>query len=520
MTTEVICIVDTDATQAPDYTSLAAAIAGEAGGSPKCVTDADLVSNDEQLTIKCRATAGAVDSAQVDITGFTTDANCYVKVIVDTGHQHDGQWDNSKYRIVPTEVDPYYAVRLSDAYTEVHGIQARCDVSYDSAVCCFDFVYGIANTKFVDCLAMNERDDSTDHQIGFCIRHSSDQKVINCIAYGFKTSAGGGSTHLTSGIMGYGLGSGSAAYAYNCVTYDCKDGIAAYSGSNNKFHVRNCISVDCVESDYEDNGYGWGAASDKNIDSDGSAPGSTTLTRTSASLFRDAANYDFYPKYSGAAPEFGDDLSGVGSESHDIIGIARPQISNWDAGVFEYTVTSLPPTTLPPTTLAPTTLPPTTLPPTTLPPTTLPPTTLAPTTLKPTTVAPTTLPPTTSKPTTVAPTTLPPTTVAPTTPAPTTVKPTTVKPTTLAPTTLAPTEPPTTLEPTTLVPTTLEPTEPPTTLEPTTLGPTTPAPTTPRPTTLAPVTTLTTLAPTTAAPFEARRRGIRNFGFSMRDDWR
>ena len=48
--TEITCIVDTD----PDaedahYHSLAAAIAGEAGASPKCVTSADLVANDEQL---------------------------------------------------------------------------------------------------------------------------------------------------------------------------------------------------------------------------------------------------------------------------------------------------------------------------------------------------------------------------------------------------------------------------------------------------------------------------------------
>lgn len=98
--------------------------------------------------------------------------------------------------------------------------------------------------------------------------------------------------------------------------------------------------------------------------------------------------------------------------------------------------------------------------------------------------------------TTTPPTTLAPTTLAPTTLAPTTLAPTTPSPTTLPPTTLAPTTPPsTTLPPTTLVPTTLAPTIPPTTVTPT--------------------TTLTT-----APPPLVQRRGIRNFGFSMRDNWR
>ena len=166
-------------------------------------------------------------------------------------------------------------------------------------------------------------------------------------------------------------------------------------------------------------------------------------------------------------------------------------------------VVGAPPTTLAPTTAAPTTLPPTTVAPTTAAPTTLPPTTLPPTTLPPTTLAPTTLAPTTLAPTTTAPTTLAPTTLAPTTPAPTTLAPTTLSPTTLAPTTL----PPTTLAPTTI--------------EPTTLPPTTIAPTTVTLTTLAPTTIITTtLAPTTPSPFAARRRGIKDFGFSFRDRWR
>lgn len=187
---------------------------------------------------------------------------------------------------------------------------------------------------------------------------------------------------------------------------------------------------------------------------------------------------------------------------------------------------SVPPTTIAPTTIAPTTPSPTTIAPTTVSPTTLAPTTIAPTTLAPTTVAPTTLVPTTIAPTTPGPTTLPPTTIIPTTEAPTTLPPTTVVPTTPSPTTLAPTTiapttiAPTTVVPTTLPPTTLPPTEPPTTVVPTTVIPTTVIPTTVAPT--EPPTTVvpTTIIPTSAPPLEHMRRGISNFGFSMRDQWR
>lgn len=89
--TEVICIVDTD----PDakdahYHSLADAIAGETGASPKCVTSANLVTNDEQLTIECRASSGAADTTGVTISGFTTDADNFVKVYVPASAQASG----------------------------------------------------------------------------------------------------------------------------------------------------------------------------------------------------------------------------------------------------------------------------------------------------------------------------------------------------------------------------------------------------------------------------------------------
>ena len=122
MATEVTCIVDTDGTQNPDYTSLAAAIAGESGASPKCVKGADLVTNDEQLTIECRASSGAADTAAVSVDGFTRDEDRYVEIYIPPAHRHNGKWSTGKYRIESTVQDILY---IKDSYTRVRGIQVK-----------------------------------------------------------------------------------------------------------------------------------------------------------------------------------------------------------------------------------------------------------------------------------------------------------------------------------------------------------------------------------------------------------
>lgn len=328
MANEIICIVDTDPTQSPDYTSLAAAIAGESGGSPKCVTGSDLVSNDEQLTIVCRASNGDADTETVMIEGFTTDATRFVKIVVDPDHRHQGAWDDTKYRIIPS-TSQYRSIGINNNYTEVHGAQAQND-TYDTSVCVFDFRYDVIG-KFVDCLAKNTRYDSDNHQIGFCFRYSTNQKAINCLAFGFK----GGTNTLTSGFLFYRLHSDSNASAYNCVAYDCKYGFATdeYDSVAGKSHVYNCIALDSEIVDfYDEVAFG---TSDNNISSDTSAPGTAYLhNQNSSDLFVNPSGGDFYPKPGSNAIDFGMDLS-AWMDALDIVGTARPQGDNWDVGIFE-----------------------------------------------------------------------------------------------------------------------------------------------------------------------------------------
>ena len=96
------------------YSSLNAAIVGESGATPVVVTDADLADNDEQLTISCRASrrpdgTHAADTTAVSVTGFTTDADNYIKVIAGADHRHAGAGSDTKYRLVgsTSSYDPF-----------------------------------------------------------------------------------------------------------------------------------------------------------------------------------------------------------------------------------------------------------------------------------------------------------------------------------------------------------------------------------------------------------------------------
>ncbi len=499
---EVTCIVDTNAGASPDYTSLAAAIAGEAGGSPVVVTSADLVSNSEQLTIVCRASGShTADTASntIDIDGFTVNSSYYVKIWTDPSesYRHPG-WPNAgsetHYRIVSSK-SYGDAILIDMNYTEFIGIDAKRtgDGSSSNYVV---IALSYANILVDTCMVKDT------YGSGISVDTGSGNRILNSIAY-------------KCGDAGMVNTYGSCTWVNNTSVNNDEEGFYAVSSSYICRWINN-LSYGNTGVDYSFAGWNgssicvYCASEDDTADDQGGAGNKTGISLT----FEDSANDDYHLD-SGDTDVIDDGIGptdgtyGSDIPTLDVDGDTRSG-ATCDIGFDEYVAggttvspttlapTTLPPTTSPPTTLAPTTLSPTTSPPTTLAPTTSPPTTVAPTTLAPTTEPPTTTPPTTSPPTTLAPTTLAPTTLAPTTLAPTTIAPTTTPPTTLAPTT----SPPTTLAPTTAPPTTLAPTtSPPTTLAPTTSPPTTLAPTTAPPTTVAPTTVApTTLPPTTLAP--------------------
>lgn len=94
-----------------DYTSLAAAIAGEAG---------DLVATDEWLHIECYA---MTDEEETNITGYTTDEDC--KIVIDTpmSERHQGVWDDNKYNVSGRIGNGI--IKVSQSHVLLEGLQAH-----------------------------------------------------------------------------------------------------------------------------------------------------------------------------------------------------------------------------------------------------------------------------------------------------------------------------------------------------------------------------------------------------------
>lgn len=99
-------------TSGGDYTTLAAAIAGEKG---------NLVSLDRQLTIECYAME---DTTSVTIANadWTTDSTRYILITVPTAERHAGVWSDSKYRLVTSAGT---TLSIQNEYVHLDGLQLR-----------------------------------------------------------------------------------------------------------------------------------------------------------------------------------------------------------------------------------------------------------------------------------------------------------------------------------------------------------------------------------------------------------
>ena len=320
MATEVTCIVDTDGTQSPDYTSLAAAIAGETGASPKCVTSANLVTNDEQLTIECRAKSGAADTTAVTISGFTTDADNYVKIYVPSGHRHAGKWDANKYRIAITTEDHTIAITLS-GYLVIDGLQIAT-TEYNSSS-----MYGIANNvahhvTIKNCIIRSGNPAYAHLGIWFGAGSANHSLLYNCIAYGFTNGIG----YFLSGDNG----TRYSTYCFNLIAYGC---------GNRGFGFDSATFINCAAINCTDGFNAWGSAHDYNV-SDVSGDGSLgdhgfVTEQSPTEIFVDPDNGDFRLAANSDLIDAGTDLS-ASMDSVDIIGTSRPQGDYWDIGAFEF----------------------------------------------------------------------------------------------------------------------------------------------------------------------------------------
>lgn len=127
-------------------------------------------------------------------------------------------------------------------------------------------------------------------------------------------------------------------YAWNCTAYNnVVDGFEN-GGANASSIIQNCISID-NGTDYDAKGGSFDGSSDKNIDGDGSAPGTTTYTSTGAEEFESVTggseNFHINGGANCDALDHGDDLGTTNGVNIDIDGVDA-EGDTWDIGADEY----------------------------------------------------------------------------------------------------------------------------------------------------------------------------------------
>lgn len=274
-----------------DYTTLAAALTGEAG---------NLVTLDRQLGIECYSMADS--SHPVVGSGFTVDATRYIRIYTPASERHDGKRNTAKYRLHTTGVNE--SLYCDRDYLRLDGLQIKN-----------------ATNKALD--------------MGSAGSHS---QITSCLIYdsaGNGCNFAGGNVNNTVFMNNTGVGlnrSANTCTAENCV-FANNGGIGVSA-----FTVKNCYSGGNTGADYS------GCTLTTSYSEDGTQSSTTAAWSTSSGGYFTnvtATTEDVSISTSSTLKDAGTDLSADAGwvepgGNVDIIGTARPQGASWDIGAFEF----------------------------------------------------------------------------------------------------------------------------------------------------------------------------------------
>ncbi|MBT4251236.1 hypothetical protein HOD82_02680, partial [bacterium] len=309
------------------YTSLSNA---EAGTENTTITglgfsftggNRDLVTNNEQWNLTCYG--DAVDITSVDIDGWTTGVNNYIKVYtpvssdeVGTSQRHNGVWDDGKYRREIAASGYTYALRISDPYIRIVGLQ-----TLTTGITAYD-LFGIYNDsgENSEVIISDNIIKSTGTGRVEGIRSHYSAYIFNNIIYDQKD--------VGINISSYKAGT---IYAYNNTVYNSAEGINRGS-TDNILVAKNNVVQNCADGYFGT----FDSSSDFNIsDVIGDTTGLSDSYRSGLATevsFIDEAGDDFHLLATDTlAKDQGTDLSVIFTD--DIDGQGR--MGTWDIGADE-----------------------------------------------------------------------------------------------------------------------------------------------------------------------------------------
>ncbi|KPJ58692.1 MAG: hypothetical protein AMJ46_13775, partial [Latescibacteria bacterium DG_63] len=297
----------------------------------------NLVAYNTILNVACYADGVMTDSVLIDGDNWTTGSANYIKIYtptsaseVGTSQRHNGTWGTG-FRMTPSSGNN--AIQVCEDYVRIEGIAVY--VNNTSAISVND-TYASFSTN-------------------------NDVRISHCLLTGTGSSSRalwasdtGGNLKLTIwntiaqnlGGRGFYFASGVTAYCYNCTAYNNNQ--YGFQRDNGTVILKNCISMGHSSNDYVGT---FDGSSGNNISSDGTAPGTGSLTGRTATdnpnpgtgdwvVFADLTSGSEDLHLQDAAENdalgAGQDLSGIFTD--DIDGQTRS--GTWDIGADEVITTT------------------------------------------------------------------------------------------------------------------------------------------------------------------------------------
>jgi hypothetical protein len=263
------------------------------------------------------------DSTAVTLTGWTTDADNYIKIYTTAAARHNGKWDDdTKYRLIITGAHGIY---INEGNVRIDGLQVSVTPSsyYDGIV--FQST-GTSNNDFrVSNNIIKAINSAADWPAGIELWDSGSGtfRAWNNIIYDFNYGT------VNFGIVMADNAGGYTGYVYNNTIHNCIKGLARDAGT---FIAINNI----VKGSGDTNAYvGTFSGSDYNATDGVDTTGQGAHSRTSQTFkFVDETNDDFHlaPADTGAR-DYGVSNPGSGLFSTDIDRQNRG--APWDIGADE-----------------------------------------------------------------------------------------------------------------------------------------------------------------------------------------